>query len=705
MTLSKSFVVVVVACALVAGCKRNDAAIRVGIRVAANVKATCLRLVAVSSAGTEHISETFIRGTRADFVGAVFRRDDLEGEISLLVRGFVSEAGCSEPLFLNEESPRVHATFVEQGEPPLVAINLDPLSRDQDGDEDGYRPRSTGGPDCDDGDALTHPNAVERCSDTKDNDCNGKADCEDPACDRQTCTDQCTTGGTCSIDGGTCVGGTRVTCNMPPASCYQRPGTCNPLTGCMYTPSNAGIACPGPGGICQKDECDGTGRCLHLFQSPGTPCGPDNACASGYQCDPTGACANTMTTMCPPPALCFASAGCSADAGCLFTVTPDAPCDGGTCLPDGGCRTPPFPYNPSNFNPNAITSSGAQVVIDCPVTYDSTTAATPPRFCGAPQRFTATLIGQDGGPNAVVLAADRLTITPDGGIKLTGSLPVIFAIYGDATISGYINASATADNEGAGGSWLGCGGGDGEDGFTGTTQGSATGGGGAAYGTMGGDGGPGRTANVGGERGYPDGGRELIPLRGGCNGGNGGSFDGGAIALGGAGGGAIQLSAAGTLVVDGGIWAAGGGGAGGVHPDGGGGAGGGSGGAILLEANILSITSNASLTANGGGGGEGADQGAAGAQGSDGPLTSTGSASGGSMGTGNGGSGGWGGSRSFPPTGGVRGNGNPAGAAGGGGGSVGRIRVNAAAACSYGAMAVVSPAASSRQPDGGGCAP
>lgn len=191
----------------------------------------------------------------------------------------------------------------------------------------------------------------------------------------------------------------------------------------------------------------------------------------------------------------------------------------------------------------------------------------------------------------------------------------------------------------------------------------SSGAGGAAFGASAGSGGlPLDAGGVGGKS-WGDG--SLEPLRGGCRGGT--SLNGG---TGGRGGGAIQLSVAGRLLIadSGSITASGGGGRGGpsrLH----GGGGGGSGGAVLLEAGVL--IQLGFVTANGGGGGEGSDA-VTGAPGADGALESLDPAPGGS--TSSGGAGGVGGAGASK--GGTNGLSTSL-SGGGGGGSVGRIRLRA----------------------------
>ena len=204
----------------------------------------------------------------------------------------------------------------------------------------------------------------------------------------------------------------------------------------------------------------------------------------------------------------------------------------------------------------------------------------------------------------------------------------------------------------------------------------ASGGGGAGHGTDG---------NVGGDRGAAVKGGALGPtvnaagaLLGGSGGGHGGGYVAGLCSIdqgrGGAGGGALQISTAGKIVVGafGGIDVGGGGGTGGCKSGGGdkrtGGGGGGAGGLVFLEAvEGITIALGATLEASGGGGG-GGGSGSPGGDGQDGPYP-IGTASGGSGNGGGSGSGGSGGSVSAPPQLGASGSET----AGGGGGATGRV--------------------------------
>jgi len=308
----------------------------------------------------------------------------------------------------------------------------------------------------------------------------------------------------------------------------------------------------------------------------------------------------------------------------------------------------------------AVDLSGCSPTID--TSLDPGTMLT--GWCG-PQP-APVVQSQVGGPSLVVVPMASLLIGAGHTLRLIGDKPVVIAVRGDATIHGVIDAGAQGTAPGAGGDLSTDGviatvfGADGTGDCNvfaaGTGQGMnqepgnwSLAGGGAGFRTNGGFGGgernnfrcysnPGYTlvadgyeckplcpdlncdssfnnsrdrfpANNGAHYvvspiyGLAASGQSLTPLRGGCAGGRGESLDTSTAYHGGSGGGAVQLSVAGTLTVGaGGIVSAGGGG-GTVIGRRGSGSGGGSGGAILLEATLVDISAAAGIRAHGGSGG------------------------------------------------------------------------------------------------------
>ncbi|MBV8758367.1 MAG: hypothetical protein JO257_13860 [Deltaproteobacteria bacterium] len=197
------------------------------------------------------------------------------------------------------------------------------------------------------------------------------------------------------------------------------------------------------------------------------------------------------------------------------------------------------------------------------------------------------------GGMACLLHVSSIRIAAGHPFGATGKLPLILVSDGPVVIEDGLLIGANGQGHG------GC---TARQGTTGTMWGG--GGGGGGFGHAGADGGQNDTgsANPGGSANGPD---TLVPLEGGCQGGDGGiGNDPTGSAAGGAGGGALEISSrvsismANTALV----LAPGGGGTGGMRTRGGGG--GGAGGAILLEAPDLAL--GGAICAPGGGGGQGA---------------------------------------------------------------------------------------------------
>ncbi|HET6339985.1 MAG TPA: C-type lectin domain-containing protein [Polyangiales bacterium] len=300
------------------------------------------------------------------------------------------------------------------------------------------------------------------------------------------------------------------------------------------------------------------------------------------------------------------------------------------CPRDGSTVAACFPFAPANFDPKALDFGTApNSRLDCGMTTVDTSSS-PARitnWCGTPP--TPLVRKLNNGPEVVVIPMRGLNVVSNNSLRLIGSRPVVLAVRGDATIAGVIDASASGATPGAGGNWS-CASSQGGAG-QGRSGAEAGGGGGGGFGVSGGRGGDDSGDAAPGAAGATRGNANLVPLIGGCSGG----AAGGCANAPGAGGGAVQISASGKLVVTGAILTNGGNGGDNCGNDTGG-VGGGSGGAILLESSAT--MRSGMLAANGGNGG-------AGDHGSPGPGSSAPDASGrnGGDGSGSGGGGGGGG--------------------------------------------------------------
>lgn len=556
------------------------------------------------------------------------------------------------------------------------------------------------------------------CNDGLDNNGDGLVDCADPDCvPGSMCSDSnsCTTGDVCGADGG-CEKTGDVMCTTPPNGgvCYGASGLCLPDAGasCQYTALTGGtcddlLGCT-TGDTCTAGSCGGTavscpvptnaclspvgtcqepsGLCFNPPRPMGTgTCSDGLNCTINDTCDGDGGCAGTMVPCTTPPSQCHsASTGCDGAGACIYGNRNGGPCDAGaglgaaTCDLSFNCNVTPsslFPYVPGNFTEPQLpaTDGGVAFTVICPTTIDTGGTPSISSTCGMVMPPSA-LMTPAGGESTLLLAVDSLTVNSGQLLIIQGARPVIFAVLGDVSISGTVRARnagtpAGCGNGGNGGAVMGLGGG-----------------GGGGFGSAGAVGGN-RTPGGGGTLGAINGLDTLLPLRGGCRGGNGSGTGG----TGGAGGGALQISATGSLTVtsSGVVTASGLGGAGATGTDASGG-GGGSGGGVLLEALTVQLDSGSWLTANGGAGGGGEDSGTNGGPGGNGSENTATAAVGGSANN-NAGAGGRGATRTTTVQAGAATTDNDG--AGGGGAGMGRIRVNASGGCTIDPAANSSPTA------------
>jgi hypothetical protein len=527
---------------------------------------------------------------------------------------------------------------------------------------------------------------------------------------------KCTNSDKCN-GSGTCTGVAKV-CNGSPGQCYESSGTCNAGSGaCEYAAlpdtttcndgnkctdadkCNGSGACAGTARVCNSSPgqcyasngtCNGsTGACDYTALSNTTSCNDGKACTTPDKCDGLGSCASTMS--CTPPNECkvASTTACYETGSCVFDVNTaqvGKVCNEGgkkgTCSAEGTCHTFKYAVTP-NFNPENIAAGQTinDLTVSCAATLDTSGAPTwSDSGCGF-SKPTPVVLG-----SVVVVPVRNLTV--DFPLRLVGSRPVIFAVYGNATLNDELRANSVHLEARTGaGSGAGCTGRVGAIGDENGGDGSGGGGGGLA--TTGAAGG----ANDDNSRAGGGGGNALAagfsPLAGGCAGGAGGSTGGVTAGKQGSGGGSVQLSVAGTLTVRSVVSVSGAAGEGGAAVAGktAGGGGGGSGGLLVLEADALIIESSAKLTANGGAGGEGgSDAGGnrvSGNDGLDGSETGSGPASGGTGGSNGGGDGGPGAAGTATPGNGSKGvstGGNQA-AGGGGGGAAGRILLRGVTSC------------------------
>ena len=222
--------------------------------------------------------------------------------------------------------------------------------------------------------------------------------------------------------------------------------------------------------------------------------------------------------------------------------------------------------------------------------------------------------------SVLVVLLRGLTLSGGYTFTLVGDKPIVFLVAGNVSINGgTIDASANHATAGPGG-FTAC-----ATQALGAGQQGKPGDWGGGGGGFGGSGGVGEYNLTNGGSATTD--RSLVPLQGGCQGGPGANGAGNPNGDGvGAGGGAVEISASGTIAIGGttsqpGVILASGGGA----PAGTtGGNGGGAGGGILLVAPAMpGVSANGALRANGGAGSEGNSQGNTNAAGNNGSNNDT----------------------------------------------------------------------------------
>lgn len=337
---------------------------------------------------------------------------------------------------------------------------------------------------------------------------------------------------------------------------------------------------------------------------------------------------------CPAPPECAGGNSLVCQDGVRVTVPCPAGCNGAT----GECLPTATGFTPSNVGREQFREDGPDLDLDEAFRYDTNSCTS---MTGA-----SRVVSMRGGGEACVLSVGSFRLRESGFMQVGGARPLIIVANDEIRIEGIIDVSAREDQTGpagqpggrtVSGAENGQGPGGGEAGVH--EEDFDDGGGGGAGGCGGGgDGGSGGAAD-GGEGGSPwlDG-NDLQPLVGGSGGGRGrgavrGTFSN--AGEGGAGGGALQLTAANRIVISGGIVAGGGGGQGGRNggdsgTNWGSGGGGGAGGNVIVEAPDISGAGGLSVV--GGGGGGGSSSTGAGGAGQDGVDAATARPSGGDSG-------------------------------------------------------------------------
>jgi hypothetical protein len=200
----------------------------------------------------------------------------------------------------------------------------------RDDDSDDHVATACGGDDCNDLNPNTFPGHPEVCTDADDNDCNGVADCFDPACfNAPTCGCQPSPGGEDCDNGQDDDCDTTVDCND--TNCIGTPA-------CGCAPSEAGACDNGfdddcDGNIdCDDSECFGAANCQCQSQNEDCSNDQDDDCDLLIDCADAD-CAGTFPCKCQPPGSAEVC-GSGLDEDCDTLID----CADPECLVTPGCQ-------------------------------------------------------------------------------------------------------------------------------------------------------------------------------------------------------------------------------------------------------------------------------------------------------------------------------------------------------------------------------
>jgi hypothetical protein len=197
--------------------------------------------------------------------------------------------------------------------------------------------------DCDDGKPCTtdscvpstgcsHVNLPAGASCSNNNACDGAESCDgNGTCQAGTPLD-CTDADPCTVDSCNPNSGCTHTQAAPGTSCSNGNAcdgmeTCNSQGACVAgAPPTCSDANP-----CTADSCDPATGCVYTPLATGTPCGNNNVCDGDETCDGAGTCVAGTPLSCDDGNDCTAD-GCDPSSGCTTQIEPaGTPCAGSGC--------------------------------------------------------------------------------------------------------------------------------------------------------------------------------------------------------------------------------------------------------------------------------------------------------------------------------------------------------------------------------------
>jgi hypothetical protein len=274
------------------------------------------------------------------------------------------------------------------------------------------------------------PEAVETlCGDGIDNDCNGKVDCADSACNGQSCDSNGSVGRLCASGLCTCPGGAAETCND------GIDNNCNGLIdcqdpACQPTGSAAGKGCDGAGNTCSVPSatvpstcstCSGNGKPPEIIE---TSCSDsiDNDCDGRTDCADAN-CLGLPCNAASPAYVCLSVGGTvsCADPSSQYTLLLTA---ASNRIPADGLATTTVT---ATLKQNGVPLLGRTVAFTTSLAGTSLSSAA---LTDANGQTTVVFTANDAGGDATITG----TFLPGGSVTVTGTTAIALPQLGQVNL-------------------------------------------------------------------------------------------------------------------------------------------------------------------------------------------------------------------------------------------------------------------------------